>query len=92
MFDHFIGAFYQSGQMAVHVILSSLSDVVSQDRISLLVEPPLHSKAIQVKVYTYSNKAALGLLFFINCFTDIFTEDVETEGEIRIKIKYVTST
>ena len=34
----------------------------------------------------------LGLLFFINWFTDFFTENLGTEGEIKIKIKYVTST
>ena len=34
----------------------------------------------------------LGLLFFINWFTDFFTENLGTEGEIKIKIKYITST
>ena len=34
----------------------------------------------------------LGLLFFINWFTDIFTEDLGMEGEIKIKIKCTTST
>ena len=31
----------------------------------------------------------LGLLFFINWFTDIFTEDFGTEGEIKIKYKHL---
>ena len=30
--------------------------------------------------------------FFIDWFTDIFTEDLATEGEITIKIKYITFT
>ena len=33
-----------------------------------------------------------GLLFFINWFTDFFTENLGTEGEIKLKIKYITST
>ena len=38
-----------------------------------------------------STETALGLLFFINWFTDFFTENLGTEGEIKIKIKYITS-
>ena len=34
----------------------------------------------------------LGLSFFINWFTDFFTENLGTEGKIKIKIKYITST
>ena len=34
----------------------------------------------------------LGLLFFINWFTDFFSENLGTEDEIKIKIKYNTST
>ena len=34
----------------------------------------------------------LGLLYFINWFTDFLTENLGTEGEIKIKIKYITST
>ena len=34
----------------------------------------------------------LGLLFFINWFTDIFTADFGTEGKIKINIKHITST
>ena len=40
----------------------------------------------------YHSTKPLGLLFFINWFTDIFTEDLGTDGEIKIKIKYTTST
>ena len=36
--------------------------------------------------------AYLILVFFMNQFTDIFTEDLRMEGEINIKIKYITST
>ena len=38
----------------------------------------------------YVRKKNLGLLFFINWFTDIFTADLGTGG--KIKIKYKTST
>ena len=38
------------------------------------------------------NNVLLGLLFFINWFTDFFTENLGTEGEIKIKIKFITST
>ena len=41
-------------------------------------------------VHPYKRK--LGLLFFINWFTDFFIENLGTEGEIKIKIKYNTST
>ena len=34
----------------------------------------------------------LGLLFFINRFSDFFIENLGTEGEIKIKIKYYSST
>ena len=34
----------------------------------------------------------LGLLFFINWFTDFFIENLGTEDEIKIKIKYKTFT
>ena len=34
----------------------------------------------------------LGLLFFINWFTDFFIENLGTEDEIKIKIQYNTST
>ena len=36
--------------------------------------------------------SSLGLLFFINWFTDFFIESLGTEDEIKIKIKYNTST
>ena len=37
-------------------------------------------------------RPSLGLLFFINWFTDFFIEILGTEDEIKIKIKYKTFT
>ena len=43
-----------------------------------------------VRQQWYPNQ--LGLLFFINWFTDFFIENLGTEDEINIKIKNNTST
>ena len=41
---------------------------------------------IEKNVQKHNNKEKyLGLLFFINWFTDFFTENLGTEGKIKIK-------
>ena len=44
------------------------------------------------KIHFKFMHSAFYFIFFVNWFTDIFTEDLGMEGEINIKIKYIKYT